>query len=651
MIRKIEKRLLCILLALLMLSSSTAAFAHYNNSSSVLSPADDGQETDIVIVEDTDLEFTPEDALLDSDIMSLTDSSSVLDESDIIYMILTDRFFDSDSSNNGTLNYEYRPGQLKYTQGGDWNGITQKLDYIRDLGVTAIWISPPSENELLSRDGLESGYHGYFTHDYNSADPHFGTKNDLVNLVNTAHSKGLKVILDVVPKHTADYFYGNSTTYSSTTYQPAAPFNNPAWYHHYGDITDWSNEFQVLNYDLGGLDDLNQDNADARAAIKDAYKDWITLTGADGIRIDAARSLPKDFISEFEAYVGVPSFGEIFVGDVDYVSDFSDYEWGVLDFPLFFQAREVFAHDASFSGVKAILDQDYKYNNVNHLVTFIDNHDRDRFLCLADDNYQKLRLALTFIFTVRGIPDVYYGTEQNCYGGGVPTEWAGIANEANREVMPSFSENGITFQYIQRLCEIRKTYDCLQTGTQREMWYENNIYAFSRRNDISGQEVIAIFNNGTSNETRQIPIRAESSLTIGTTLTNLLDTSITTQIVSGGVTGKMISITIPAKTVYVFTSGNVASYQPPTRTVTTIRVHYDVGLGNTMYLRGDEYPLTWNSGRSMLNVSSDCWVYETERIPYGATFEFKPLINDSSWSTGNNYTGTGGSTIDIYPSF
>ena len=157
-----------------------------------------------------------------------TQPSSALNESDIIYMVLTDRFYDGDSTNNGTLNQEYRPGQLKYTQGGDWKGLTQKLDYIKNLGVTAIWISPPSQNELLSRDGEESGYHGYFTHDYNSADPHYGTKQDLIDLVNSAHAKGLKVILDVVPNHTADYFAGTATTYSSADYQPAAPFNNPS---------------------------------------------------------------------------------------------------------------------------------------------------------------------------------------------------------------------------------------------------------------------------------------------------------------------------------------------------------------------------------------------------------------------------------------
>lgn len=586
-----------------------------------------------------------------SDISQYVQSSSVLNENDIIYMVLTDRFYDGDSSNNGTLNVEYRPGNLKFNQGGDWKGLTEKLDYIKNLGVTAIWISPVSENEPLSRDKSESGYHGYFTHDYNKADPHFGTKEDLIRLVQTAHSKGLKVILDAVPNHTADYLAEGATSYSSDDYQPAAPFNNPAWYHHYGDITDWNDPFQVLNNDLGGLDDLNQDNADAREAIKNAYKTWVQDTGADGVRVDAARSIPKDFLAEFEEYLGVPTFGEIFVGDVDYVSDFQNYEWGVLDFPLFFQAREVFAHDADFSTVKEIFDQDSKYKDPNRLITFIDNHDRDRFLCLADDNFQKMRLALTFLFTVRGIPDIYYGTEQNCYGGGKPTEWAGIANKENREVMPSFSEDGNMYQYIQRLAQLRNNYTCLRTGTQREMWYESNIYAYSRRDDSTGQEIITVINNATSNESRNIPIRAESSLSVGTELTNLLDTSVKATIVSGGVTGKQICVSLPAKTAYVFTADSPAPYTPPERTVTTIRVHYDTGYGNDMYLRGSSYPFWWDSGRKMYNVNSDTWVYEIERIPFGETIEFKPLINDTTWSSGENYVVTGGQTIDIYPNF
>lgn len=573
-----------------------------------------------------------------------------LDSSDIIYMILTDRFYDYDSTNNGTLNHEYRPGELKYTQGGDWKGVTDKMDYIADLGVTAIWISPPQENELLSRDGSESGYHGYFTHDYYSTDPHFGSLSDLQDLIDEAHSYGIKVILDAVPNHTADYLDAYATSYSPSSYAPAAPFNNPDWYHHNGSIQDYSNYWQLVNCDMGGLDDLNQSNQDAYDAIMDAYGDWVAL-GIDGIRVDAASSMPKDFLEDFEDEMEIPTFGEVFNGSVDFVSDFQDYQWGVLDFPLFFNARDVFANDTSCYNLQSVFSQDYKYNDVNHLVTFLDNHDRDRFLCLANDNYEKLRLGMTFLFTARGIPDVYYGTEQAHFGGGKPTEYTGIANKENREMMSSFDQTNINYMHIQRLCEIRKDYGALQNGTQREMWADYYVYSYSRRNDATGDEVITVLNNGWDSSTRTIPIRAESSLTVNTTLTNLLDTSETVTVTSGGVTGKQITVTLDGKEGIVLAPGQTDTYSPTTPNKTVIRVHYDVGWGNTMYLRGNTYPLWWDQGRLMRNTASDCWEFEIERIPYGDTFEFKPLINDATWSVGNNYTVSGGSTIDIYPSF
>ena len=574
-----------------------------------------------------------------------------LSNNDIIYMILTDRYPDGDPSNNGTLGVEYRPGELKYTQGGDWQGIIDKIPYIADLGVTAIWISPPSENELLSRDGTESGYHGYFTHDYYSADPHYGTKAKLQELVSVAHANGIKVILDAVPNHTADYLEPYETSYSSPDYQPAPPFNDPSWYHHNGDIEDWDDQWQVENCDLGGLDDLDQDNASARQEIKNVYKMWVDDTGVDAVRVDAARSVPKDFLQEFENYLGVPTFGEVFYGDVDYVSDYQNYEWGVLDFPLFFQAREVFAWEESFQKIKDIIDQDYKYEDPNKLITFLDNHDRDRFLCLAEDSYRKLRLGMTFLFTNRGIPDVYYGTEQAFYGGGIQTEWQGIANEANREVMDMFDQDNIIYKHIKRLTQIRKDYEPLSSGTQREMWFEDTVYSYSRRNDTTGEEVITVLNNSWDPIIRTIPIRAESSLTIGTTLTNLLDTSQKVTITSGGITGKQITVTVPMFNAVILVKGSPQDYTPPIPTVTKIRVHYDVGWDNTMYVRGDTYPLWWDKGRMMRNVASDIWEFENERIPEGQTFEFKPLINDTTWSQGNNFVGTGGQTIDVYPNF
>lgn len=581
----------------------------------------------------------------------VTAAIAPFDNNDIVYMVLTDRFSDGDSTNNGTQGNEYRPGQLKYTQGGDWQGLINKLQYIKNLGVTAIWISPVSKNELLSKDGQESGYHGYFTKDFYSADPHFGSKEKLKEFVDKAHALGLKVILDAVPNHSADYLDGKATSYSSSTYQPAYPFNNPDWYHHNGDIVDWDNQNQVENYDLGGLDDINHENPAAKAEIINVYKKWVTEIGFDGVRVDAARSIPKTVLKEFETAVGVPTFGEIFYGDINYVSDYQNYEAGVLDFPLFFKAREVFAHDASFYDIKGILDNDYKYKNPNMLVTFLDNHDRDRFLCLADDNYNKLRLGMTFLFTTRGVPDVYYGTEQALFGGGKPTEWAGIANKENREIMPSFDENTNLFKHIQRLTQIRKSYEALRNGKQREMWVDNTFYAYSRRNDTTKQEVITLLNNGWDSASRTIPLRAESTIAVGTVLTNLLDTSQKVTVQAGGVTGKQITVNVSGKSGMILVTGTPTSYTPPAKTVTKIRVHYNVGYGNTMYLRGNSYPLWWDQGRKMRNVGTDVWEFEIERIPAGQRFEFKPLINDSRWSTGNNFVGTGGQTIDIYPGF
>lgn len=570
---------------------------------------------------------------------------------DVIYMVLTDRFYDGDQTNNGTEGVEYRPGELKYRQGGDWQGLIDKLDYIKNLGTTAIWISPVQKNEALSRTGDEAGYHGYYTNDYYSTDEHFGSLAKLKEFVNLAHENGIKVILDAVPNHTADYLEPYATAYSSGTYQPTSPFNNPNWYHHNGDILDYNDYTQLVNCDMGGLDDLAQENPQVTSALIDVYDYWISEVGFDALRVDAASSIPKSFLREFEDGVGVATFGEIFNGSVDFVSDYQNYEWGMLDFPLFFAARDVFANDVGVARLQEILSQDNKYVNPQNLVTFIDNHDRDRFLTVAGDSYEKLRMALTFIFTVRGTPDVYYGTEQNLYGNGELLEPYGIANTYNREMMSSFDETTTTYQYIQRLSEIRQICPALSSGTQREMWCSGNVYAFSRLNDGTGEEAIVVMNNGYTETTLTIPMRQESSLTAGSELVNLLNTTQTVTIEEGGDTGCQFTITLPAKTSAVLAHGTYAPYSPPTYTKTTIRVHYDAGYGNSIALRGDSYPLSWSEGVSMNNISDDVWEFSIERYTNGETIEFKPLINDTTWASGNNFIVTAGNTVDIYPSF
>lgn len=593
--------------------------------------------------------------LLVSTVMSRTSTTMAaglgLSTDDVIYMILTDRYPDGDPTNNDFGHGEYVPGNLKFYQGGDWQGIINEIPYLKALGVTAIWISPASDNEWLSRDGTEAGYHGYFTHDYYSPNPHFGSLAKLQELVSTAHASGIKVILDVVPNHTADYLLPYATSYDSATYQPAPPFNNPDWYHHNGDVTDWNNQWLVENGDIGGLDDLAQENTAVDAEIKNVYSTWFAQTGADAARVDAARSMPKAFLQSFEQAIGVPTFGEVFHGDVTYVSDYQNYEWSVLDFPLFFNARDTFAYDHSFYQIKNIFDLDSSYPHPERLITFIDNHDRDRFLALADDNYRRLRLALTFLFTARGIPDVYYGTEQAHYGGGRPTEWQGIANNYNREVQTSFDQNFVLFQWIKRLSQIRSQYVPLRSGIQREMWIEDTVYAYSRRVDSTGEELIVAMTNSWDPQTRTIPLRAESTIPVGTVLTNLLNTADTVTVVSGGVTGKQITVSLGTKEAKVYVAGSPDPWSPPATTLTTIRVHYNAGYGNALWIRGDTYPFWWDKGRPMRNLGNDVWVWETERIPAGQAVQVKPLINDYTWSDGSNYTITGGTVVDLYPTF
>ena len=576
-----------------------------------------------------------------------------LAEGDVIYQVLVDRFSNGDTSNDNFGYGEYDPNNLGMYHGGDWKGLTNHLQYVKDLGVTAIWISPVSQQQPLSRDGAEASYHGYFTHDFATPNEHFGSKADLQNLVNTAHGMGLKMILDVVPNHTADYLAGTSTTYSPTTYAPAAPLNDSSLFHHNGDCAfDGSmNQSQLETCDLGGLDDLNQSNATVDSYLKNTYKDWVQGVGFDGVRVDAARSIPQSWLNSFEQAIGVPSFGEVFDGNIDYVSSYQNYEWGVLDFPYFFTARDAIAGDGDLNNLSNLFAQDYKYANANRLETFLDNHDRARFLARAGDNFQRLREGLTLLMTSRGIPVIYYGTEQ-ADNGNMNANEVPIANKDNRKDLSGFSESGSIYVHIKRLNEIKKAYPSLRTGTQREMWKDTNVYAFSRRVDSTGAETISAISDSWGTQTRTIPLRAESTIAVGTVLTNLMNTNESVTVQSGGVTGKQITVTFGEHDAKVFAPGTpVSGYTPPARTLTTIRVHYDVGYGNSVSIRGDNNPFSWTHGIAARNTAPDVWEFQLERIPAGQSFQFKPLINDTTWSAGNNDTGTGGQTMDVYPTF
>lgn len=585
-------------------------------------------------------------------------SASSLSEDDTVYMLMTDRFFDGNTSNNGTLGEEYRPGNLHYYQGGDWAGLTQKLQYIKDMGFTAIWISAPQENEKFSRSGDEAGYHGYYTKDFNSPNSHFGTEEELEALIAASDQIGLKVIIDAQLNHTADYLEYPSTTYDPPDYKPAAPFDNPSWYHNNPNIVNFDDPTEAQNYSLGGLDDLAQENPECWQALMDAYwkpetdSGWFSY-GFAGSRVDAVIEIPPQYLALYEEHTGKPSFGEAFTGSVDENSVFQQYMWGVLDFPLYFQMNNVFCKGEEWGGIKWALDQDYKYKDTHRLFTFLDNHDRARFLANASDNWAKHRMALAFQYMVRGIPIVYYGTEQNMAGDYKYTE--DTINYWNREMMSSFDQDTVTYQFIQRLNEIRKEYaDILVEGIQQELYYSygDSVYAFRRRNEGNGKEIICLFNNSATEQTRTITLNpGKTSFTIGTQLTDLLDTDRVIAVAEGTEqNSRVITVTIPANGALLLTSGYPAEYHQPEYAQTKIIIHCDAGFGNTLYIRGNTEPLDWDAGRKCENVDANTWQFVMER-PVSGNIEFKVLLNDTTWESGDNHVVQVGNTIEITPTF
>lgn len=627
------------------------------------------------------------------------DSIGTIDEGDSIYQIMVDRFYDGDTSNNGDSNMtrytENSIDDFRYIHGGDWQGIIDKLDYIEGMGYTAIWISPVTEPQLWNIGGYPSAYHGYNMYDPNKANQYFGVLGDydaslykLKELVDEAHARDIKVIFDVVPNHVGDYLEGTQTSYTKGQ-EPAAPFNNPSWYHHNGDI-DWSNEhphtaanIQMLeDHDLGGLDDLDFDNNDAKNAMFNAIKGFFDYTGADGARVDAAKCMHPSDVGDLEDYLGVNTFGECFDMHVEFVSRWNDSnsEWGMLDFPLYQAIINGFAYEQNLNdtsydalSVKNILDQDHYYDGrENHMVVFLDNHDKNRFLTEASGNTSKLKNAISFIYTVRGVPVIFQGTEQNKgninnnYINGIAdtwNRWSMFTKNANGDITGDyFNTNTDTYQLISSLNALRKEYEALRTGKQREMWAEEKLYAFSRRVESGaneGEEVISAFNTSYNDITRTIPIRTESSLQVGDQLKNAFNASDVITVVAGGVTGKQVTMSIQGQNNKIYVPAGTVNPQPGDKIPVTFTIYKGYTYyGQNIYIVGNCDELgNWNTDQGA--GPGSCPNYPTWTVtvdlPANQTIEFKAIKKDGSnieWQSGNNrvYTvpasGTGSFTMD-----
>ena len=409
-------------------------------------------------------------------------------KSRIIYQILTDRF--AQSSPGGSCQ------DLSNYCHGTFEGIMNNLDYIQNLGVNAIWISPVISN-------TNKGYHGYWARDINKINPIFGTEQDLINLVNACHDKDIWVMVDVVANHMGNQDNGNIHDFSNFV-----PFNKEEYYHPYCIIKNWNNQTEVEVCRLAGLPDLDQSNGFVSATLLNWIKNLVTKYSFDGIRIDSVPEVPFDFWVKYAQSAGVYSIGECFNGNVNYVEHYQNSINGMLNYPLFFTLKDVFEENQSMDQIQNRLREEASFPDITLLGNFIDNHDNERFLHHTKD-WTLLINALTFIIYLEGIPIIYYGTEQGFSGGDDPQ---------NRECMfNSFNQSHFLYKAISVMNKFKLSQGSnIYNEKQIQRYSDDSFYAYTR-----GQVFIGVSNLGSGkSSTHQITFHPYSE---NTKLRNVLN--------------------------------------------------------------------------------------------------------------------------------
>ncbi|UYO99062.1 alpha-amylase family glycosyl hydrolase [Oceanotoga sp. DSM 15011] len=360
-----------------------------------------------------------------------------------IYFIMIDRFENGDNQNDVQTDsaIEYGKTNDKFN-GGDIQGIIDRLDYIQGMGFNTIWITPPIANQWWDGEVNYGGYHGYWARNFKDIDEHFGDLNLYRKLVDEVHKRGMYIVQDIVANHTGNFFvYKDGKYMKNEKSVPSGPDSYPFNQNDYNDLKQrelnvyhWPSEIDPSNvYDseFSQLDDLNTENPLVRRALKDAYNFWIEDLGVDGYRIDTAIYVPMDYWNDFfngedNIYdkardVGKSDFftyGEAWLTPDPYdnsaelkIKDYIDNGFkSMLDFPLYTDMSRVFREGKPTDFLAFRLLERQKQYDPSRMVTFIDNHDMARFYSTSD--ISSLKQALSLIYTIPGVPTLYYGTEQ-----------------------------------------------------------------------------------------------------------------------------------------------------------------------------------------------------------------------------------------------
>lgn len=467
---------------------------------------------------------------------------------DVLYLLMPDRFAQGDAVAATDLEYNDAPDRTQPStrHGGNLKGIADKLDYLDSLGITAIWSCPVLENDMPG-----GSYHGYATTDYYRIDPRFGTNADWQDLIAQAHKRGIKVVMDMIFNHSG----------SNHPWMKDMPSKD--WYNHpEGNeltnfrlstihdpyVSDYDLDHTVNGWFVSAMPDLNQKNPHLMKYLIQNSIWWIESSKINGIRMDTYPYADMQGMAQWAADVlkEYPNFN--IVGECWYGNEAGPAFWQsgskinpvetnlptVMDFKYNIDREKMFFEETDpWNGLNHVYDHlalDYLYPDPQHILTFLDNHDTDRFLPEMPDSLGVWKQALAFLLTSRGIPQLYYGTELLMNGtkkisdgyirldmpGGFPGDKVDAFTREGRTDMQNEA-----WDYLSRLLQWRRgeANDVIAKGTLKHFMPQNGIYAYERR---LGDKQVVVLLNGQSEPNTVTMERTVEILPYGKTMRDLV---------------------------------------------------------------------------------------------------------------------------------
>lgn len=474
------------------------------------------------------------------------------DAGDVLYLLMPDRFAKGMSDkeiNTKSLDYPVTADRTNPNgrHGGDMRGIRNHLDYIDSLGVTAVWVCPVLENDMPG-----GSYHGYATTDYYNIDPRFGSNSEWNALISDAHSRGLKVVMDMIFNHSgsnhpwmkdspsADWF--NHPDADVMTNYRLTTVHDPY-------VSDFDKDRTVNGWFVPAMPDLNQRNPELMRYLTQNSIWWIESSKIDGIRMDTYPYADMQAMSKWAADVlkEYPNFN--IVGECWYANEAGSAFWQsgnklnpidthlptVMDFFYILNGRKAFNGDTTpWAGLNDVYDhlaQDFLFPNPQKILTFLDNHDTDRFLSEMPEDLGSWKQAIAFLLTSRGIPQLYYGTEllmngskegsdgyvRRDFPGGFPGDQINAFTSEGRTELQNEA-----WDYMSKILQWRRNEarDIMAEGSLKHFMPQNGLYVYQRK--LGDKEVTVILNG--RDETNVVTMeRTVEILPYGVKLHNLID--------------------------------------------------------------------------------------------------------------------------------